>query len=527
MNFEQEIPPEASGQRLDQFLKEALPEISRGRIQKAIRGGFCSLDNRVVKDNSCRLKSGQKIQFNLEEDQTGLKAEDGELKIVWHDANLAVCDKAPNLTVHPCPSCPENTLVQRLLSRFPQLASMGGDRPGIVHRLDKDTSGLILVALSEEARLKLTNAFSEREVGKEYLALVHGVPNETGESKLPIGRHPEIRTRMAVVPENRGGKNAHTTWKRLWSAPDNSFSLLAVRIHTGRTHQIRVHMAEAGYPLLGDRLYAPSQVRDMAPRQMLHAARLDLVHPLTAERLSFTSPLPQDFLDTILKNTEKSCNVVVTGNPGSGKSSFLERLAARGLPVISADAIIAKLYSQSRDVGDWLAIRGFTDAISPDRSINKNELMRIFEEKPELRQEFEKFVHELVRDEINSFWKQNQNQIAACAEVPLFFESGWHKNSGDVITVGIHCDQKSRFERLASNRNWPEEKIRAIESWQMPEEEKMARCDLVYNNMGSREEVARAADNLIEYINKKHGEDRQKLLAHIENLYRREIQESL
>lgn len=511
MDLNLEVELASAGRRLDQFLKDRLPAFSRGRIQKAIRSGLCLLDGQAVPDCNYRLKAGQKILFSLVDEKSELKAEDGELKIIWNDNDLAVCDKSPYLTVHPCPSCPENTLVQRLLSRFPQLAKMGGERPGIVHRLDKDTSGLLLVALSEEARLKLTDAFADRKIAKEYLALVHGLAPEQGQCDLPIGRHPEIRTKMAIVPENRGGKKASSEWRRLWNSKDGAFSLLSIKINTGRTHQIRVHMAHLGHPLLGDKLYAPPRVRDMAQRQMLHAARLGLAHPFSGEILNFYSPPPEDLLSTLIENSKQSFRLVITGNPGCGKSSFARALASLGLPVIDADAIVAELYSSSRDVRDWLIMRGFGLAIAPDSSVRKDELMKIFKERPDIRQDFEKFIHSLVQDRINAFWEENKNALVAVAEVPLFFESGWQKTTGSFLTVGIHCDQKTRHERLRVKRGWDMEKIKTIESWQMPEGEKMALCDFVYDNMSTQEDLGKAASSLLERLKRKQVEEEEKL----------------
>lgn len=513
-----------AGKRLDQRLKDALPDISRGRVQKAIRGGACLVDDEAARDCGLRLKEGQKITFELNEDAADLVPEEGGLDMLWHDQRIAVINKPAGLTVHPCPSCPANTLVQRLLSRFPQIAAMGGERPGIVHRLDKDTSGLLVAALSEEARLKLTAAFSERRIGKEYLALVQGLPEEAGECRLPIGRHPEIKTKMTVLPESKGGRSAHTVWRRLWAAPDESFSLAAVRIHTGRTHQIRVHMAAMGHPILGDSLYAPPKARQMAPRQMLHAARLELAHPITGRPLVFTSPLPKDFLEAMANNSWRAFNVALTGNPGSGKSSFAKALAARGLPVIDADAIIKRLYSGRGAVSDWLSMRGFHEAVAPDGSVIKAELLRLFEKRPEIRKEFEKFTHALVLDQISDFWQKNQGGLAAVAEIPLFFESGWQKLPEKIITAGVRCDQKTRFERLSRNRDWTKEKIEAIESWQMPEEEKMSLCDYVWGNNGPAGKLEENAAEFIKLLKEKKEAEREKLIQRIDDLCRREIQ---
>ena len=218
-----------------------------GRRAACHHGRTCRIDGLPVSTASLKLKAGQEVRLDLPDTANELRAEDEAVDILWQDEHLLLCNKPAGLTVHPCPSCPENTLVQRLLHHFPRLREQEGLRPGVVHRLDKDTSGLLLVALDEPTRLRMSEAFARREVHKEYLALVQGVPPQTGTCREPLGRHPTAKVKMAVVPENRGGKAAHSDWRVLWSSPRKDFSLVAVRIHTGRTHQIRVHMAHVGY----------------------------------------------------------------------------------------------------------------------------------------------------------------------------------------------------------------------------------------------------------------------------------------
>ena len=248
------------GQRLDKALCGLLPDLSRAAVQRAITAGTCRIDGLPVSTASLKLKAGQEVRLDLPDTANELRAEDEAVDILWQDEHLLLCNKPAGLTVHPCPSCPENTLVQRLLHHFPRLREQEGLRPGVVHRLDKDTSGLLLVALDEPTRLRMSEAFARREVHKEYLALVQGVPPQTGTCREPLGRHPTAKVKMAVVPENRGGKAAHSDWRVLWSSPRKDFSLVAVRIHTGRTHQIRVHMASLGHPILGDTVYGHNTV---------------------------------------------------------------------------------------------------------------------------------------------------------------------------------------------------------------------------------------------------------------------------
>lgn len=228
--FEIQVDKESEGIRLDTFLKNSFPDISRASIQKAIRGGSCKIDDKITIQPSAKIRTGQKITLDLEPVNNELEPVKEDVEILWQDKTLAICNKPAGISVHPCPSIKENTYIQQLLAHFPQLALQGGLRPGIVHRLDKNTSGLMLLALDEATRLKLSDAFSRRKIHKEYLALVYGVPPKTGECNEPIGRHPASKTKMAVL--KKGGREASTSWERLWQFENNT-SLLAVKIYTG------------------------------------------------------------------------------------------------------------------------------------------------------------------------------------------------------------------------------------------------------------------------------------------------------
>ncbi|MDO9632450.1 MAG: RluA family pseudouridine synthase, partial [Humidesulfovibrio sp.] len=253
--LERSVTPADAGTRLDQFWARELAGsgISRERIKDWIVGGFAKIGGKACRKPGQRLEGDEKLAllpppFSLKDSP---EAEDGPLTVVHRDKTLVVLDKQAGLTTHPAPGQPDGTLVNRLLHHFPELlpeaSGMEGERPGIVHRLDKDTSGLIIVALNEGARLALSRAFAARSVSKTYLAIVHGRPKSelidqeagdanTGRIDLPMGRHPSIRTKMAVLA--KGGREARTSWRRLWTDRLGRASLMAVRLHTGRTHQI-------------------------------------------------------------------------------------------------------------------------------------------------------------------------------------------------------------------------------------------------------------------------------------------------
>lgn len=511
------VGPEQAGQRLDAVIKYCLADVSRAKIQKAIKEGYCEISGELLKNPAYKVRESQLIKIDFPEVESRLKPMHGELKIVWQDNDLAVCAKPANLVVHPCPSYEEETLAHRLLARFPQLANQPAARPGIVHRLDKDTSGLLLVALSEKARLKLTDAFAERKIKKEYLALVAGVAPEIGKCEEAIGRHPTVKTKMAIIPENAGGRPAYTEWRRLWHNQD--ISLLRVVIHTGRTHQIRVHLAHCGLPILGDSTYAPASVARLASRQMLHAWRLELKHPITDDELKFCLPPPADFFETIETLPKKMLKIVVTGNQGCGKSSFCKALAAQGLPVISADQIVADLYAHKSAATDWISTWLGTEAINPDGSVNKSVLFELLQKKPEIRREFETAIHGLVLDEIERFWEKHADNVATVAEIPLYFESNFQKKiTPEPFVVGISCPKNIRWQRIAENRGWSEDKIEALESWQWPEAKKMAACNAVIANTGPEKDLINAASRLISGLETKRRAERHQLIAEIEKL---------
>ncbi|MBO4300377.1 MAG: dephospho-CoA kinase [Desulfovibrio sp.] len=497
-----------AGQRLDRVLRELAPEYSRAALQKAIKNSCCCLDGLPVTSPDLRLHAGQTLELNMPDVPSVLQAEDGDVELLWRDEHLLVCNKPVGLTVHPCPSCPEHTLVQRLLRHIPQLGDMEGLRPGIVHRLDKDTSGLLLVALTEADRQTLASAFAKREIHKEYLALVSGVPAQHGHCREPLGRSPTSRVKMAVVPETHGGRPAHTEWSTLWASPDGRFSLLAVRLHTGRTHQIRVHMAHIGHPLLGDKIYAPKTVQEKAPRQMLHAWHIAFSHPTSDAPMQFHCPPPQDMMKTALDCSRRMQRVVVTGNPGSGKSSLTQALASMGTASISADDVVAQLYAKDGEAAQWIE-RMNPSLLTPRGHVDKTALLAAMVEDARLRHDVECAVHAMTRQAIERFWEQKEaNGIdLAVAEVPLFFEAGWRNAFTPApVIVGVRCPLATRASRIQAQRSWNKEKAEALESWQWPEERKLAACDVVIDNSGTIKQLDVEAQKLLSLLARKRQE---------------------
>jgi 23S rRNA pseudouridine1911/1915/1917 synthase len=497
--YDLHVPDARRGERLDRFLAAALPSVSRERIKKAIRCGHCLLDGRVCAAPSTRLAPGRRIELRIEPDRDGPTPEAGALNLVWHDKDLVVLDKPAGLAVHPCPSCPASTLVHRLLAHFPQMSSLEGLRPGIVHRLDKDTSGLIVAALNEGARLKLSSDFARREVEKEYLALVRGVPNpKQGDIQAPIGRHPRQKIKMALVPEAQGGKAAHSAYAVLHADPLERFSLVRVRIFTGRTHQIRVHMASIGHPLWGDALYGGA--KGPAARQMLHAHRLAFTHPTTGERLRFTCPPPPDFLRAALSLGRRMRRLVVVGAPGSGKSALLRLLEKAGLPCFSSDAAIRLLYEKGGD-GRLCLHQRYGGRFTSDGDVDRNALFAAMRDDGRILREVQDMIHPLARHALEQFWRQAESANVECAaaEVPLYLENGGHGGADFAapLLVGVYCDDAERRRRLADGRGWSEETQAVIDSWQWPQEKKMKACDLTVNNSASVEHLERQAEDLL------------------------------
>lgn len=284
------VPADGHGQRLDKLLVTLAPEFSRSHLQGLIERGHVQVDAGAARAASQRMRSGQRIEVELvgSEESRAFRAEPIALAIVHEDEHLLVVDKPAGLVVHPAPGNWSGTLLNGLLAHH--AGALALPRAGIVHRLDKDTSGLMVVAKTLPAMNALARAIAERTVGRQYLAICHGELREASLSiDAPIGRDPKSRVRMAVVGS---GKAARTDVDR--RAVRDGFSAVQCTLHTGRTHQIRVHLASIGHPLVADALYSGAPALGMV-RQALHAFRLRLAHPIGGETLQFDSSPPADF----------------------------------------------------------------------------------------------------------------------------------------------------------------------------------------------------------------------------------------
>jgi len=295
-----ELVADRAGERLDVFVARRRPQLTRSRAQRLIDHGFVTVDGRLPAKAGAKLAAGQRVRVIVPPPEpVDLEPEPIPLRIVYEDDDLLVVDKPAGLPVHPSAGHSRHTLVNAVLAHCPELSGVGGQqRPGIVHRLDKDTSGLIIVAKNDAAHLSLSRQLKERKVEKTYLALVEGRPKlPEGEIDRPIARHPRDRKRMAIVP---GGRAAITRYRVLREVDGRS--LLEVRPVTGRTHQIRVHLASIGHPIAGDPVYGkPSTAPPGLRRQFLHARRLAFRHPRTGGRIEVEAPLPEE-LERALDN---------------------------------------------------------------------------------------------------------------------------------------------------------------------------------------------------------------------------------
>lgn len=287
------------GKRLDIYIAENFNELSRTMIKKLIESNNILVNDKLEKV-SYKVQANDNISIDVPEaKETKLKAQEIPLDIIYEDSDIIVVNKPKGMVVHPANGNPDGTLVNAILSICKNsLSGIGGElRPGIVHRLDKDTSGLIIVAKNDKAHINMSEQIKERNVKKTYIALVRGnVPEEEATINMPIGRSTKDRKKMAVT---KNGKQAITHFKVLKRY--SKYTLLEIKIETGRTHQIRVHMAEIGYPVVGDAVYSNGKNEFGIEGQMLHAYKLEFMHPITNKHMELTAPLPQYFEEILKK----------------------------------------------------------------------------------------------------------------------------------------------------------------------------------------------------------------------------------
>lgn len=300
--MEELIVDQENKERIDKYIAKCLPDLSRVMVQKLIEEKQILVNEKSVK-TSYTVQKGDKITITIPEaKETTLKPQDIPLDIVYEDDDILVVNKAKGMVVHPAAGNPEGTLVNAVMAHCKgNLSGIGGElRPGIVHRLDKDTSGLLIVAKNDKAHSQMSKQIQDREVKKIYIALVRGIISENEATiNMPIGRSMQDRKKMAVTKK---GKEAITHFQVLERF--DKYTLLKVKIDTGRTHQIRVHMAEIGHPVVGDMLYSNGKNEFGVEGQMLHATSLDFKHPVTQKPLHLEAPLPEYFEEVLkqLKN---------------------------------------------------------------------------------------------------------------------------------------------------------------------------------------------------------------------------------
>lgn len=306
MSAQFEFYVEDISDRLDRYLTDQFPDLSRSRIQKLIEQSYVQVNGKVCTSKKAEVEDGDRVTIEIPESQPlQLQPENIPLDILYEDESLIILNKPAGLVVHPSAGHESGTLVNALLAHCETLPGINGiQRPGIVHRLDKDTTGAIAVAKTEQAFHHLQEQFRVKTARRDYLAIVYGAPQqENGTVDQPIGRHPVDRQKQAIVPEEKGGRRAITHWhvkERL-----GNFTLMHFELETGRTHQIRVHSAFIGHPVVGDPVYSSGRsVGVNLPGQALHAWRLRLKHPATEDWIEAIAPVPASFT-TLLETLRK------------------------------------------------------------------------------------------------------------------------------------------------------------------------------------------------------------------------------
>lgn len=295
------LTPDACGVRLDKLLSQLVPQYSRSRLQQWIEAGHVTVDGQPARAKAIALGDETiVIQPQAAPEESAFKPEAMQLSILHEDDAILVLDKPAGLVVHPAAGNWSGTLLNGLLHHFPAIA--GVPRAGIVHRLDKDTSGLMVIAKSLEAQTDLVRQLQARSVKREYLALVWGMPHVTGKVDAAIGRHPRDRIKMAVS-DHASAKPAVTHYRRIATGTleGRPVSLMRCQLETGRTHQIRVHMQSIGFTLVGDPLYGKPHLASVFGRQALHAYRLGLLHPASGKSCEWQAPMPDDFAELVAR----------------------------------------------------------------------------------------------------------------------------------------------------------------------------------------------------------------------------------
>ncbi|MTI47750.1 MAG: RluA family pseudouridine synthase [Firmicutes bacterium] len=288
---------EEDGERIDAYLADQLDEVSRSYIQKIIKKGMVTVNDKEVKPKY-NVNQGDKVIVKLPEPKKlEVKAEDIPIEIVYEDDDVAIVNKPKGMVVHPAPGNYSGTLVNALLYHLDNLSSINGIiRPGIVHRIDKDTSGLLMIAKTNLAHMELSEQLKEHSITRIYYALVDGnIKEETGTIKAPIGRHPVDRKKMTVIEKNSKEATTHFTVLERFK----EYTLIKAQLETGRTHQIRVHMAYIKHPLVGDPVYGSKKQKFNLDGQLLHAKIIGFIHPRTKEYMEFTSELPEHFIKVL------------------------------------------------------------------------------------------------------------------------------------------------------------------------------------------------------------------------------------
>ena len=503
-----EVSSKEAGVRLDAYWSRRLAdqEVSRNRIRQWIRGSRAWINGQVCTKPATEVQPGDRLLLTLPRRESEVRPQTGAIDIVWQDTDLAVINKPPGLSVHPAPSEQDITLVHRLVHHFPVLQDQDALRPGIVHRLDKDTSGLLLVALNEQTCSALSRSLAAREVDKEYLALVHGRP-EPDEAwiDLPLGRDESRKTRMAVQADS--GRTAQTWYKVVHTFEHIPCSLLQIRIVTGRTHQIRVHLAHSGHAVLGDATYGPQQAAGlarsrpglarMAVRQMLHAWGLGFHHPGTGQWQKYCQPVPKDFFRVLLRARRCPQRVGITGCAGCGKSALTSLVAGDKFPVWSADKTVAELYAPQEDGWEMLR-RSFGSRFVPEDGgpVDKQALFAAMQSSPEDRKAILDLIHPLVEHRWKEFCRQHDQARMILAEVPLLLEGDWKEKGLVDVAVNILCPVATRRERLAVTRGWDPDMIEQMQAWQLPDEQKAALADINVSNAGSWSDLEYTAGQL-------------------------------